>query len=308
MRRLFLAMVLVAAATLAFASGAYATDTHFSMTSSNYSALIKGGYCGLSVSDPPEKLYLYGKFFPGPPEGMDYANAHVSMLLKCSHEGSDGHTYTDYRDIVGGSCYALPDGDSRFRCVVTNDDAMESLTELWNIPMPGFDELCHFDQRKLMFFDSRTDQADAFKYRVVANYKQACDGTIADADEDWVPDSVDNCPSVANYSQKNEDSDDLGNACDNCNFVANPDQADADSDGTGDACEPLTTTEGGVMESSGPEPEVTAVEEAKEAVSISGGKDSGVSVEKAKLKPLIPKPKIGPGAGPGPGPGGPVSR
>ncbi len=71
-----------------------------------------------------------------------------------------------------------------------------------------------------------------------------------DSDNDTVKDSTDNCRSVANTDQKNNDGDTQGDACDNdddndgvadandnCQFTYNPDQKDADNDGIGDACD-----------------------------------------------------------------------
>jgi hypothetical protein len=71
-----------------------------------------------------------------------------------------------------------------------------------------------------------------------------------DADGDEVPDASDNCPSVANTDQADNDGDGAGDACDgdddddgvadtgdNCPFTANFDQADIDGDGQGDACD-----------------------------------------------------------------------
>jgi|GEM_PF-3700967 len=80
---------------------------------------------------------------------------------------------------------------------------------------------------------------------------------IADTDEDGIPDSTDNCPTVANADQTDTDHDGLGDACDpcvldplndvdvdgvcgnvdNCPAAANPDQADSDLDGFGDVCD-----------------------------------------------------------------------
>jgi hypothetical protein len=91
----------------------------------------------------------------------------------------------------------------------------------------------------------------------------ACDGpgdgtdgcSVRDADGDGKVDAADNCPSVANSDQDDDDGDGIGNVCDstprgadndadgigalddNCPSRANAGQADADRDGLGDACD-----------------------------------------------------------------------
>ena len=79
-----------------------------------------------------------------------------------------------------------------------------------------------------------------------------CD--TADADEDGVPNQIDNCPGTPNNSQADADGDGWGDACDthypndsdhdgvpdprdNCESTPNADQADSDGDDTGDACD-----------------------------------------------------------------------
>jgi hypothetical protein len=76
----------------------------------------------------------------------------------------------------------------------------------------------------------------------------------SDSDGDGVPDTIDNCPTVANTNQLDSDDDGIGDACDsdsdpdsdgdgvpdsidNCPSVANTNQLDSDDDGIGDACD-----------------------------------------------------------------------
>lgn len=73
----------------------------------------------------------------------------------------------------------------------------------------------------------------------------------ADSDEDSVPDRKDNCVSVTNIDQADEDKNGLGDACedydrdgvlntnDNCKDVPNASQVDTDKDGLGDVCDSL---------------------------------------------------------------------
>lgn len=61
-----------------------------------------------------------------------------------------------------------------------------------------------------------------------------------DLDLDGVPNALDDCPTVANTDQHDEDHDARGDACDGCPHLAD-DAADADGDGVGDACDPSPT-------------------------------------------------------------------
>lgn len=62
-----------------------------------------------------------------------------------------------------------------------------------------------------------------------------------DTDGDTIPDSVDNCPSIANLDQYDEDGDMIGDVCDMCPISSN--NNDTDHDGVGDDCDPSNATQ-----------------------------------------------------------------
>jgi len=69
--------------------------------------------------------------------------------------------------------------------------------------------------------------------------------TATDMDGDGVPDSSDNCPTVYNPDQANEDGDRFGDACDPCPpFPDMVPPTDSDNDGVSDACDPRPSTPG----------------------------------------------------------------
>lgn len=73
------------------------------------------------------------------------------------------------------------------------------------------------------------------------------DSTIQtmDTDGDGIPDSQDNCPTVANANQLNEDHDAFGDVCDPCPpFPETTPVTDTDHDGVSDKCDPRPNTPG----------------------------------------------------------------
>jgi hypothetical protein len=67
-----------------------------------------------------------------------------------------------------------------------------------------------------------------------------------DSDNDGVPDTADNCPTVANTDQRDHDLDTRGDDCDRCPHVPDPGDPDADNDGVGDECDPRPSIGGDV--------------------------------------------------------------
>lgn len=65
----------------------------------------------------------------------------------------------------------------------------------------------------------------------------ACTQSGGDPDGDDICSNSDNCSSIFNPDQENNDNDSLGDACDNCDFVSNSSQLDSDGDGCGDSCD-----------------------------------------------------------------------
>lgn len=100
------------------------------------------------------------------------------------------------------------------------------------------------------------------EFRVEADYSYANDSSLylineihfgEDSDGDKIPNSMDNCPSINNSYQTDEDKNGIGDGCegeyadddndgygknsDNCPAIHNPEQRDLDYDSIGDACD-----------------------------------------------------------------------
>lgn len=73
--------------------------------------------------------------------------------------------------------------------------------------------------------------------------------TVSDADGDGIEDAFDNCPTIQNGGQSDQDSDAVGDACDPSNdnpvtVVANPDLGDSDRDVFDRTCESTAVLSG----------------------------------------------------------------
>jgi hypothetical protein len=66
-------------------------------------------------------------------------------------------------------------------------------------------------------------------------------GGCVDSDNDGVCDAEDNCPTLPNADQTNQDQDEYGDLCDICPLVADNEQSDSDMDQVGDACDVCPT-------------------------------------------------------------------
>ncbi len=85
-------------------------------------------------------------------------------------------------------------------------------------------------------------QLDGTEYRCLlpgTAVDAAADAEIdasTDNDGDGIPNTVDNCPTVANPDQHDEETDTVGDVCDPCPITGN--NSDGDGDGVGDECDP----------------------------------------------------------------------
>jgi len=71
----------------------------------------------------------------------------------------------------------------------------------------------------------------------VTGFSEFVVGEAADTDSDFVPDPFDNCPTIYNIGQLDDEDDGYGDRCDNCTLVSNPDQRDTNGDGFGNLCD-----------------------------------------------------------------------
>jgi len=94
------------------------------------------------------------------------------------------------------------------------------------------------------YFDGTVIEYEYDKSGNIVRERRYHDDSVADADEDGIPNVEDNCPLVANPAQTDADDDGPGDPCDNCPLATNPDQADLDGDGDGDACDACTDSDG----------------------------------------------------------------
>ena len=183
-----------------------------------------------------DKVYLYGKLTGDLTPYPDYAGMFISVKAKCTYDNPSEDDLFSWKNLAS-SCEMLD--DKKFRCVISGS-AVDDLTGSWYIDLGATNHFCSYEDKDLMFYDSRSGLAIAYQHSRKMNYEAVCRGNYGigygDADNDKVPDPSDNCVNKANYDQKNKDGDDFGDACDNCIYVANNDQADGNGDGVGDVC------------------------------------------------------------------------
>lgn len=158
---------------------------------------------------------------------------------------------------VGGS--PMPELFRLYECLNTGTDAAPSFLSCSLRQLSGLvDNAIDFDD---FDEDGSIDLIRGFYSSVLSNQLGYFHGKSADSDDDGVPDSLDNCPSIPNRArlkldgtnpqQTDIDADGLGELCDadddddgvddaldNCPLTPNSPQLDSDGDKRGDSCDP----------------------------------------------------------------------
>lgn len=147
----------------------------------------------------------------------------------------DGSTSTEQNPMHQ---YADESGQYRVTLTVTDSDGRTS-TRSRLITVSGYIE-CPTQQQPPVNPDASRAPRDG----------QNSELASVQSDGDGIPDSLDNCPGIANREQADADKDAIGDACDddsdgdgvlntadNCDVRRNPTQRDIDQDAQGDACD-----------------------------------------------------------------------
>jgi hypothetical protein len=148
---------------------------------------------------------------------------------------------------VDANAFALecPTGTAKPFTQSSSPSASYTLTPSANLP---FSTTCTVTVTGSRVHDiDSNDPPDTMAANYVFSFQTAGN---PDIDGDGVLNGADNCPSVANADQANQDGDAFGDACDddidgdgvlnsadNCPTTSNADQADADADSIGNACD-----------------------------------------------------------------------
>lgn len=133
-------------------------------------------------------------------------------------------------DGLGDVCDPDMDGDGVLdledNCLIYNPDQGDCDGN-------GIGDPCDLTQ-----FDFDGDGLDGCSDECPVFFSPDNGGCAGDEDGDGFVNSEDNCPSIGNADQANQDNDPWGDACDNCPLIFSIDQNDGDGDGLGDFCDP----------------------------------------------------------------------
>ncbi len=194
-------------------------------------------------------MYSYRSGWSVAENGYESTRGIISSAIKGDKQSSSIFLTHNFSAGVMNFKHSVVSGSSNYTLTIYIDDLrVERFYEYdneWNTRIFSITEGVHT-------IEFRLTSLSTFPYGIGQHRIDEISFEL-DQDSDTIPDSADNCPTISNYYQEDDDNNGIGNACDgyyadndadgvqnyidNCPAMANAGQENLDRDQYGDACD-----------------------------------------------------------------------